>query len=807
MFVDSLDQHIGGAYKMKKRFQVTILTLSYVFCLVISFGQLSLAEQVIKVEQPLVVNGGFEMGFTGWKTIWSRDAEGGKLFLDDKIYHSGQYSARIEHTGMRDWSFGPNIKIPVTAGEIFEVSSWVKISGDGEGVLCATTYDSQGKVCDWSYGAKTTERTDSWQYVDSKFRIPGNVVTLEPRWIGNGQATIWLDDFAVIKRTDIQSRNLPAEFKIENSSLRVTLETQTVTLTVLDKKADRIWGQQNLSNDFIITAVQARHDELQWVLFSVSQGLSYQVNLMLDKQQPEFTMAISGDGKLVQSLQFPQPFVTDSGTYLVVPMNEGISYPVDDETIPPMRLVAYGGHGICMSFWGVTNGDYGQMAIIETPDDASIRIDRSAGKLYVAPVWEPQKGLFGYSRKIRYIFTRRGGFVSMCKRYRDYVKQQGTFKTLLQKRKENPNVDLLIGAANIWCWEKNALSYVQEMQVVGIKKILWSAAESPQVIEQMNDLGVLTSRYDIYQDVMNPDNFQYLSGIHPDWPTAAWPRDIVLDSGGQWLKGWQVKGKEGEWYPCGVLCDSMALNYAAERIPAELKTYPYRCRFIDTTTASPWRECYSPDHPMTRSQSREWKMKLLQYVSRDMNLVTGSETGHDAAVPYLHYFEGMMSLGPYRITDAGRNMSEIIDEVPEQIAKFQLGYQYRLPLWELVYHDCVVSYWYWGDYNNKIPAVWQQRDLFNILYGTPPMFMFNKHVWEQNRDRFIQSYHHIAPVTLKTGYSEMTNFRFLTADRSVQQAWYANGASVIVNFGSVAFRQADGTEIKPFSYALKNINH
>jgi len=60
---------------------------------------------------------------------------------------------------------------------------------------------------------------------------------------------------------------------------------------------------------------------------------------------------------------------------------------------------------------------------------------------------------------------------------------------------------------------------------------------------------------------------------------------------------------------------------------------------------------------------------------------------------------------------------------------------------------------------------------------------------------------------LKTGYSEMTNFRFLTADRSVQQAWYANGASVIVNFGSVAFRQADGTEIKPFSYALKNINH
>ncbi len=36
---------------------------------------------------------------------------------------------------------------------------------------------------------------------------------------------------------------------------------------------------------------------------------------------------------------------------------------------------------------------------------------------------------------------------------------------------------------------------------------------------------------------------------------------------------------------------------------------------------------------------------------------------------------------------------------------------YRLLLWELVYHDCVVAQWYWGDYNNKLPAVWDRRDL------------------------------------------------------------------------------------------------
>ena len=53
-------------------------------------------------------------------------------------------------------------------------------------------------------------------------------------------------------------------------------------------------------------------------------------------------------------------------------------------------------------------------------------------------------------------------------------------------------------------------------------------------------------------------------------------------------------------------------------------------------------------------------------------------------------------------------------EVPERVRKFQVGWQYRLPLWELVYHDCVVAQWYWGDYNNKLPAIWDLRDLFNL---------------------------------------------------------------------------------------------
>jgi hypothetical protein len=594
---------------------------------------------------------------------------------------------------------------------------------------------------------------------------------------------------------------------VENATISVTLNTDNAALSVADKRTRQTWGQQPQSAEFKADSARKIEDGIEIRLVQVPMEGYISVTLQLDKELPEFTLTLSAGGEPKWPLRFPHPFVTGPGTYLVVPMNEGISFPVDDQTIEPTRLVAYGGHGICMAFFGATDGQRGYMAIIETADDASIDVRRSEGRLCVAPLWEPQKGKFGYARKLRYVFFDKGGHAAMCKRYRAYAQKIGLFKTLKQKQQENPNVDLLIGAVNVWCWDKDALAIVGELKSAGIERILWSNRQQPAGIKAMNEMpGVLTSRYDIYQDLMDPQVVkEKLRGVHSDWTQAGWPKDIMLDANGNWRKGWQVKGKDGQMYPCGVLCDKQALKYARERIPEDLATHPYRCRFIDTTTASPWRECYHSEHPMTRSDSRHYKMELLRYVNEETKLVTGSETGHDAAVPYVHYFEGMLSLGPYRVPDAGRDMSKIWDEVPQNVAKFQLGHKYRLPLWELVYHDCVVAQWYWGDYNNKLPALWDKRDRFNLLYGTPPMFMFNREFWQQNKERFAQSYKDVCPVVRDVGYAEMTDHRFLTPDRDVQQTQFANGVTVTVNFGTTPYRLPDGQTVKPMGYYVSGM--
>jgi hypothetical protein len=748
----------------------------------------------------LVENGGFESGLKGWRPFWSRQPGAGRVVVDEQVAHSGARAARIEHEGAEDWSFEPETRVPAQSGDIFELEVWAKLPGPGSVTLCASTWDAQGRNVSWTEGGRTANRLDGWTRLTSRFMVPAGVAQIQPRLIGYGKATIWVDDFALVKRAvpnAAKRSNLPARLSLTNAALAVTVETSNATIAVLDRRTGRRWQQTPVEAGVMVTGARAAGNRIDLDLWHVSSGLELRAVLELDPILPEFTFSLEGDGTIPGPLRYPCPFASAAGDRLIVPMNEGIAYPVEDKSIETFRLITYGGHGICMAFWGVTDDRQGYCAILETPDDAAIRLRRLDGLLAIGPEWDAQHGRMGYARRLRYVFFEDGGYVAMAKRYRAYARQTGLLKTLAKKRQENPKVDLLVGAVNVWNWDSDPVALVQEMQAAGIQRILWSRGGAPEALRTLNRMKVLTSRYDIYQDVMDPANAPFLRGLDSSWPAAAWPKDIIRNAVGDWQRGWAIEGKDGKWYNCGVLCDRRALDYARQRIPEDLATHPYQCRFIDTTTAAPWNECYDTHHPMTRTESRQWKMKLLQYVSSDCKLVTGSETGHDAAVPYVDYFEGMLSLGPYRVPDAGRNMQRVLDEIPERVAKFQTGQAYRLPLWELVYHDCVVAQWYWGDYNNKLPGLWDKRDLFNILYGTPPMFMFDKNLWRSQKERFAQSYRNTCPYVRATGYEEMTEHRCLTPDRNVQQTAFANGVKITVNFGDAPFSLSSGEVLRP----------
>lgn len=588
------------------------------------------------------------------------------------------------------------------------------------------------------------------------------------------------------------------ELLLSNRFIDVAFSRSSGAFRVQDKRIRRSWRQQKWRDSVAPVRATRTRSGIE------AEFPSFSAVITLEKNAPEFTVTVNGQGPLRQLLGYPLPFVTGKGTALIVPLNEGIHYPVEDESIAPRQLITYGGHGISMPWFGVMDPATGAgvMAIVETPDDARIDMTRMAGTgLVIRPLWEASRQEFRYPRRIRYIFFEKGGYVAMAKRYRRYAQMTGLLKTLAEKRRENPNVDLLIGAVNVWNWgrDMDKVELCKEMKAAGMDHVLWSSGGTPEQIDAINKLGYLTSRYDIYQDVWPPDAPSNLNH-------EGWPDDLVLLPNGDWMKGWAHHRKNPDGsvtvFQGGVISSPRQLARARQRIPAELKTHPYRCRFIDTTTASPFREDYHPDHPLTRSDDKKYKMALLAFVSKEMKLVTGTETGIDPSVPFVHYYEGMLSLGPYRLPDAGRDMLLYKPPTPDFL-KFQVGHYYRLPLWELVYHDCVVSQWYWGDYNNKVPEVWDRRDLINILYGTPPMFMFDKAGWEKHKARFLASYRNICPLVRQIGYDEMLSHEWLTSDHTVQRTRWASGREIVVNFGEQEYRLDARSSVKPMSWVVR----
>ena len=825
------------------------------------------------VQEPenLLSNGSFDEGLQDWNKLWARSGDAD--ISEEIVLIHGDSCIRVTHTGSEDWALNRDARFDVNPGDIFELTASIRVEGEGSAMLCAALYDEQGEAIHWSLGGDAIREGDVGSGRDGQVRtfliIQNEGRSMSPRIIGSGPCIVQIDDVELRRLGNVRSfrsPDLPETLTLSNDLIDVSFSTSSGSLTVTDLRTPDVPPLRQ-ANDDPHTVLNATSDgeRLQAVLVDRQGRFLFAVEIAIESDSPELLYEITcvsiealrepdllsgyptgavekyrNDATgMSGELDYPYHFVSPDDSYAILPMNEGIAYPVDwnrareaaretltqmqsepghetlspedaDSFEPARYFHLYGGHGLCMAFYGVAGleaalqdppaeqaGYSSYMAIVETADDAHMALRDADGKLAPQPLWVPQLGRFGPPRRIRYVFFDRGGYVAMCKRYREYSQQIGRFKTLLEKERENPNVDLLIGAVNVWNWDSNPAETCAALQESGINRILWSRRASPDQLELMNRMGVLTGRYDIFQDCMDPSIYPRLRGIHPDWTSEGWPDQIVINANGDWAKGWPVETKDGERYPCARLCDLHRLSFAEERVTEELATHPYRARFIDTSTAAPWSECYHPDHPTTRTQSREARMRVLEYMSRDSRLVTGSETGHDAAVPYLHYFEGMMSLGHYRVPDAGRRMSETWETPPSDLAVFQTGHYFRLPLWELVYHDCVVSTWYWGDYNNKLPTLWRRRDLWNALYGSAPMFMFTTESFAEEPDRFAESYRTATPVARETAHREMLSHEWLTADHTVQRTTFEGGKTVTVNFGNRPFTMPDGTIIPP----------
>lgn len=561
------------------------------------------------------------------------------------------------------------------------------------------------------------------------------------------------------------------------------------------------------------------------ICFNAKQGsnsFSVEAEIVGDN---EFEIRTFGD--VMQGvLRYPSAWKSDKETELIHAMGNGVCFKATEQfsEFDMKRLFVSrplsGGTVSSMSCWVVSKPDITVLVGAENGCDAKVgsKYIDSLFNTYIE--WLPEKGKFGYKRTLRHFVTPNDDIPFLCTLYRSWRESLGFVRTMKEKMELVPNVEKILGAADMWVFDDNTTNRLygreentegkvldtykvaKELHDMGVDRMLINSFESvdKENVEKIKGLGFLTGRYDIYRDMIPAEVAHLMLPIRlkqKEKHCKCWPDDIVVNADGTYKKAWALHGTDGNMYDQNAVCDICAIDLAKEEIAEYKEMYGYNAWFIDVQCAASLNECYSERHPATRTVSKNAINTQNSYVLENLGLVNGVEAGQEMFAANYCFHEGMMSPALYQAPDAGRRMDTLYygEDIPDVTVNGMLNPKYRYPLWELIYHDCNVSYWYWGDSSNNCPELIERRDMLNMLYGTPPLYTANMSQFDFLKDIIVESYKRVTPVARLTALSKMTSFKRLTDDMQVQQTEFDNGVTVIANFSNTDYAHSSGKTV------------
>ncbi len=732
--------------------------------------------------QNMITNGGFESGTTGWSSWWSRDNKGSATVVSTSAY-SGTKTLQVSFTGSQDWSYPVNKQYLVKTGDLYELSAWVNAStAFSDAQLSVELIDSTGTVINWMYGTCAFSNTGGqYKQFTSTFSIPAKVKKIVPRLMGYGASNFLVDEVSMTLLGNLAGSN--KTYTLENSRLKSVISYPSMKITTLDKVNSKSFTTEPLY-EYSVASVDSSVPEK---LLINAHHLTYKIDLKLEFSLSENTLNIrlKGDSSAVlkDNLHFPGAIASKTTDFLVIPRGTGVLWPVNKNYFSS-SFVFYDWKST-MSFIGVTDLKSGYMIVSDDPWDTEALLTKANSTAFINPaiVHQTAKGIWGYDRTLHFVFVN-DGYNEMCQWYKKFVEAKGYRKTLTQKASENPAMNRLKGAVDFWVIN---MSFVQKdadnLIRYGLDRALFSFNSYeyalPKLIDSLNTKGFLTSKYDIFTDVW-PGNILPTAG---GYRREGYPNDVIVKKNGNLQEGWMayVNSTPFQGY---VTCSQTHSGYGSKEITADLAINHYNTRFIDVEMASGLKECYSSVHPVSRKTDAQARVDALNTVKNKFSLVTGVEEARDFSFPVADFGEGTMSILPQ--VNSGYDWSTPIDTIGAYYAQNNLNPATRIPLHGLVYHDVHIPTWYTGDGVSKVPSLWDDKDLFNILYASMPLFMPpNRTYWTTNQEKFITSYHLIGSITRNVAFEEMTKHSFLSTDRMMQQTEFSNGWKVSVNFDKV----------------------
>ena len=605
---------------------------------------------------------------------------------------------------------------------------------------------------------------------------------------------------------------------LENAAIRLDV-TEHGALVLTDRRTgvrfEEIPGELRLSD------VRAANGSMTARL----SGAALNGDVCLALTENGFTLSIHADANafMPDEIAYPGAWQTRSDDLLAFANSEGVCFEAgEDFPLPERWDMTAGG----MAMWVIRRSGCWLICGVEEGADAALVNERRDGLMVSGVHWLSEKGRWGYDRAMRFFVSST--LSEGCRAYRAWRETLGQIVTLKEKIAHAPELAKLIGAADVWLWDDNNMNRLyarpeisnvpardvkaiaDDMEELGMTRVLWNAfeGETRADCEYLKDKGWLVGKYDIYRDVVPATavNSVIPYRVKRSRHTKYWPDDVRRERNGDMARAWQLHTTDGTMVYQNAVCDVCALRMTMEDVPADVAEVGYTARLLDVQSGSGLAECYDPRHPATRRMMRRYIRAQHQFLL-DLGLACGGEVGSENYVSQLAFTEGLMSPVWLRGPDAGRRMNTLYygDEIPAVIPDCMLNPRHRLPLWELIYHDCTVSYWYWGDSSNGCPELMPVRDLFNALYGLPPLYSLNVTQWQSMRTEIAASYRRATASAEKVGLLPMTAFEWLTDDRLVQRSVFGGEYAVTANFSNYPYEVPSGV-IEPLNFRIERLD-
>jgi len=343
----------------------------------------------------------------------------------------------------------------------------------------------------------------------------------------------------------------------------------------------------------------------------------------------------------------------------------------------------------------------------------------------------------------------------------------------------------------------NTSSVTNALKHAGLKRLLVTQGEGwegglwhPEAVKTGVDAGYLMAPYDSYETALSATE-------NPDWTTAhlgskAYGECAIVLKGGQLKTGFQKSGHYTDPRCVRPLLEA--------RIKAVQAKSGFNAWFLDAYATSMLFDSYRTGASMTQAQNAEGNIDAARWINTALKLPTGSEDGNAITAQGILFAHGMqtpvLGWGDREMTQDKQSPYYVgAWYPPEQPAVFfksvplkepfrtvYFDPTMRLPLYQAVFHGSVITTHHWLFDSLKLSNVRAENELTQLLYNVPPLYHLSAATVKQRLPLIQRQDAFFRPLHERLATQAMTDFRWLTADKQVQQTTFADGTRLVADF-------------------------